>query len=212
MRSFLIGFIGVGLLMSFQLNESHAQGVRQKARKAAPVFRPIEPGPGFDDTPIESFDVTKGSRQSSPTNPRSQVPVDLEPLESFDPRSRPLGTSAPVQEVQEVVDPTQYFEDLPGLTVSGVPRVIRSAHETEVFFNNLNQSYFIQQDNFHNRKFYAVESAMKSGSSITFRADPVTRRILFVDGIDHASSKPKPQKMPASVDSGSSSGGPSGKQ
>ncbi|MBX3018463.1 MAG: hypothetical protein KF767_11270 [Bdellovibrionaceae bacterium] len=169
------------------------------ARK--PVFRPIrgeEPAPKAE---AESLYITpNGANANSRRGGGSAVPSSDEDLQRAQ-QEAGLGTfsveAAPV-------DPTRYFEDLPGVTVTGVPRLARDNHGTEIFFTDVNQSYFIRQDNWHNRRYKPFEAAMKSGATVSFRADPISRQVLDVDGVENASAKPKPKKQPAS-----DTGGPS---
>jgi hypothetical protein len=65
-----------------------------------------------------------------------------------------------------------------GEVVVGVPRLIRSAPETEVFFKDLNVSYIIPKNDNHNRSFEAVEKAIKSESAVSLRVDQKSRRVL----------------------------------
>lgn len=66
---------------------------------------------------------------------------------------------------------------------SGTPRIMRKSNlGTEVFFTNLNQSYFIPFDEQHNAKFEVINKAMVNKVPVGFRADPVSRRILSVTG------------------------------
>ena len=86
-----------------------------------------------------------------------------------------------------------YFEDMKGGTKSGVPRVIRNlSGVTEAFFMGLNESYVIPNDSNHNAFFYAIEEAQKKQRALSFRADPVSRHILAVDGVKGATAARKP--------------------
>lgn len=76
------------------------------------------------------------------------------------------------------------LEDFPGETVAGIPRLIRASPETEVFFRDLNLSYIIPQDSKHNRFFNAFDQASKLSRQVSFRVDPVSRRVLAMDGVD----------------------------
>lgn len=87
---------------------------------------------------------------------------------------------------------TAYFEDMQGETKSAVPRVIRNLGVTEVLFLGLNQFYVIREDASHNAFFYAIDDARKKNKAISFRADPVSRRIVAVDGVKGATAARKP--------------------
>lgn len=187
---------------------AEAQNSGRPPKSSTPVFRPIDFGP--EDTmsesiPAESFSESAGSssnsRRGSEVDEQRSEPINAEPLPSSTSSARgsPSATGDDRLTASAEEDPTKYFEDLPGQTVTGVPRIMRQIHETEIFFTNLNQSYFIAHDNHHNRKFFAFEKAIKKGSSLSFRADPVSRRVLFVDGVDQASAQAKPIKTPGSL-------------
>lgn len=174
-------------------------GATAQARR--PVFRPI---PGESAAPraeAESLYTTPKSGGSAGATGSGTAPGEPSPPDGTFQRAD-FKPKTPVAE--EPVDETRYFEDLPGVTVTGIPRLARDNHGTEIFFTNVNQSYFIRQDNFHNRRYYVFEAAMKSGASVSFRADPVSRQVLEVDGVDQASAKPKPKKQPASTSGGES--------
>lgn len=159
-----------------------------------PVFRPIRGEEKPQAAEAESLYITPNGSASAP---RGSAPAAAE----VTPKN-PKFVS--IDEVEEPSD-VRYFEDLPGETISGIPRVVRDNNGTEIFFTNVNQSYFIRQDNFHNRRYFPFEAAIKSGQSISFRADPISRQILEVDGVEGASAKPKPKKQPASVPAESNS-------
>lgn len=100
------------------------------------------------------------------------------------------------------------LEDFPGETVAGIPRLIRASPETEVFFRDLNTSYIIPQTDKHNRFFNAFDQASKRNQQVSFRVDPVSRRVLAMDGVDGVRA---PAKAQGKVLSGAAStGGPGG--
>jgi hypothetical protein len=186
-------------------------GAAQAQRPAK--FRPIRGEKPPEPQAAESLYTTPSGGKSSSVSDRPTPVSDSELIESFDPRSQPNGGGAQAPPLDETADPTRYFEDLPGTSVAGIPRVIRDNAGTEIFFTNLNQSYVIAQDNLHNRKFKIFTDAIKSGASVSFKADPYSRRILEVDGVDQASAAPKPKKSPASTAAPTSSrSAPAGKK
>lgn len=65
-----------------------------------------------------------------------------------------------------------------GNSISGTPRLIRQMPETEVFFKDLPQSYFIPRTSSHNRIFDAVMKAQKAGKAISLKVDPKSRQIV----------------------------------
>lgn len=97
---------------------------------------------------------------------------------------------------------TTYFQDLSGETQSAVPRLIRNLGRTEVFFENLNQSYFIHSGLSHNTYFDAIVKAQKEGRKLSIQVDPVTRDILAVDGVNGVSAARKPGSEEVDADDG----------
>lgn len=75
------------------------------------------------------------------------------------------------------------WNDLGGQSFTGVPRLIRQDPMTEVFFRDLKESYVIHTDSKHNANFKVFDEASRANRPVTFRADPVSRRILVVDGV-----------------------------
>lgn len=96
------------------------------------------------------------------------------------------------------------LDDFKGETVSGIPRLIRASPETEVFFRDINTSYIIPQSDKHNRFFHAFDQASKRNQAVSFRVDPVSRRVLAMDGVDGVRA---PAKASGAVGSSSSTGG-----
>ncbi len=84
------------------------------------------------------------------------------------------------------------WADMGGTSLTGVPRLIRQDPLTEVFFRDLKTSYVIHTDSKHNANYKAFDEAARANRSITFRADPISRRILFVDGVGGVKAPPPP--------------------
>lgn len=136
---------------------------------------------------LSSFEASAANRRRR-VKPKATVPAVSAKEDSNQDEE-----SAEASAEDAVENSTKYFEDMPGETVSGTPRLIRANPSTEIFFNKLNQSYVIPKDSKHNPLYYAFEAAMKEQRAISFRVDPYSRRVLFVDGVAGASSKKKPK-------------------
>lgn len=81
--------------------------------------------------------------------------------------------------------------------VSGIPRLIRSSPQTEIFFSDLNTSYVIPQNDKHNEVFQKIAAAIKSRSAIKLKVDKKTRQIL---GLTEAVVQPSLEKKPEAVE------------
>lgn len=104
---------------------------------------------------------------------------------------------------QEPEEKAKTLDDFPGRTFTGKPRLIRTQDITEVFFRDLRDSYVIHSDSKHNRYYKVFDEASKLDQSVTFRADPRSRRILAVEGVDGVIALPA-AKNPAMPDSSTS--------
>ena len=71
-----------------------------------------------------------------------------------------------------------------GSTLTGKPTFVRSSPRTEVFFRDLKNSYWIDDDHNHNGFMNAFLVGAKKGKSVSFSADPETRKITKVEGIN----------------------------
>ncbi len=67
--------------------------------------------------------------------------------------------------------------------VNGTPRFVRSQARTEVFFQDLKDSYWIDQDRRHNGFMDAFVQASNQKKVVSFTADSSTRQILKVQGV-----------------------------
>lgn len=76
------------------------------------------------------------------------------------------------------VAPTAPTETAPGVAVSGTPRLVRSLQKTEVFFSDLNKSYFIPEGDSHNEVMAKFLKGIKAKKPMSFQAHPVSRDIL----------------------------------
>ena len=91
----------------------------------------------------------------------------------------------PEEEIEVAEAPKEStLDDFKGVTVSGIPRLIRASPETEVFFRDVNTSYIIPKDSKHNQFFEAFDQASRTNKSVSFRADPISRRVLAMDGVN----------------------------
>jgi hypothetical protein len=100
---------------------------------------------------------------------------------------------------QEISDEPQLDEPKPQIApqVSGVPRIVRQLKETEVFLKGDNKSYFIPKSDSHNRILEKLTKAMKAGSSVSFSADPVSRKIIEMRDSSQSTVTPPPTKQAA---------------
>lgn len=116
-------------------------------------------------------------------------PLDNEePIVEPAPKAQALAPAPkPTRVEEEIAEPTEpkeiSLEDFNGVTVSGIPRLIRASPETEIFFRDVNTSYIIPKDSKHNPYYEAFDQAIRTGKSVSFRADPISRRVLAVDGV-----------------------------
>lgn len=65
--------------------------------------------------------------------------------------------------------------------LSGTVRVIRKIELTEVFFKDLNDSYFIPSGRAYSSIYKALEESMKKGTSVSFKANTKSRRVLSLE-------------------------------
>jgi hypothetical protein len=75
------------------------------------------------------------------------------------------------------------------LSIKGTPRIIRSSgvNGTEIFFSDLEKSYFIPVDSQHNSKFEIFNKAIAAKKAVSFQADAVSRSIFAVEGLQKKS-------------------------
>ena len=81
------------------------------------------------------------------------------------------------------------------------PLMVRSSPRTEIFFKDLKNSQWIDDDHNHNAFMNAFIEAAKKNKAISFRSDPETRKILKVEGVKDESgndgvTKPVPDVVP----------------
>lgn len=62
--------------------------------------------------------------------------------------------------------------------LSGTVHIMRKAGQTEVFFKDLKESYYIPSGNNHNAIFKACETSQNKGTKMSFKANTKTRQIL----------------------------------
>lgn len=177
-------------------NEASAR-VRRKAK-----FKKVDTS--GEDEPTEAEDDVDSS-SGSQTGKKNSPPEEF----SSGSENKTTAGSAGDTETQAPVDSKRYFEDLPGKTITGVPRLIRQMPYTEVTFKTSSDSYVIPPDNRHNTIMHAFERAIDNNESISFRVDPDSKRILYVDGIENVTAKARNSREPRpgkSSNTGSSAG------
>ncbi len=165
------------LLASLISEGSAAQFGPLKSSKSAKTndgFYRIDGGPGAYEGSQEKEKsekkLEKESEKESEKENRAKTEVIEEALAKEEPRT---------------------LDDFSGVTVSGIPRLIRASPETEIFFRDVNTSYIIPKDSKHNQYYHAFETASRLNKSVSFRVDPVSRRVLAVDGVNGVvSAKP----------------------
>ncbi|WP_413287523.1 hypothetical protein [Bdellovibrio sp. HCB337] len=86
--------------------------------------------------------------------------------------------------------------------LSGTVRIIRKIDETEVFFKDIKDSYFIPSSPSHNAIFKALSESQKKGTSVSFKANTKTRRIVSME-----SGKTKTAPATTASDSGNNKPG-----
>lgn len=87
-------------------------------------------------------------------------------------------------------------EAAPGVAVSGTPRLVRQLTKTEVFFSDLNKSYFIPSNDSHNEVMGQFLKAIKAKKPISFQAHPVSREILKMNEVKSEGAKPGTEAGP----------------
>lgn len=145
----------------------------------------------------------KGSKSAAKARPAPQFyPIDDGEDENVEEAVKTMTST--VKEVKnDPADDVKTLDDFPGETLTGIPRLIRQDSLTEVFFRDLNQSYVIHQDSKHNRYYKIFDDGSRSNKPVTFRADPYSRRILAVEGVDGITAPKSSGQLPSSA-SGSS--------
>lgn len=119
------------------------------------------------------FGFAKSQNASKSESPAAEKPASK-------PKFVPIDEEEPAEEVEK----PKTLNDFPGETYTGTPRLIRQNEITEVFFRDLNNSYVIHNDSRHNRFFKVFEEGASQNRPVSFRADPYSRRITAVDGVD----------------------------
>lgn len=147
-----------------------------------PLKNPVKSKNGFyslnpaDSESSSDFEVPQAPKEPSLERKnkdagKAEIPVDI------------------AEEENGLIEKEKSLEDFSGVTVSGIPRLIRASPETEVFFRDVNTSYIISQDSKHNQYFKVFEEASRVNKSVSFRVDPVTRRVLAMDGVQGVRAK-----------------------
>ncbi|HEY8270642.1 MAG TPA: hypothetical protein VIG33_07110 [Pseudobdellovibrionaceae bacterium] len=111
------------------------------------------------------------------------------------------------EEIQEVQEVSKDEERRPQLgenekILSGTVRIIRKLEMTEVFFKDLNDSYYIPSGRGYSAIYKALEESSKKGTPVSFKANTKNRRVLSLESA--------PLKSPASVTQEKSTLSPNG--
>ncbi len=74
-------------------------------------------------------------------------------------------------------------ETAPATKITGKPRLVRSNPRTEVFFTDLNTSYWIESGRSHNLFQRAFTEAARRNQPVSFTVDTDTRKVIGVEGV-----------------------------
>lgn len=131
----------------------------------------------FAELQAQDFRALEG-REDSAEFMLNEVSTPSKPASEGTGNKKP-GTA--IEFSKKAIDETEDIkaEKLPGETISGVVRLIRTSPQTEVFFKDLKNSYIIPKDSQHNKIYEACLQSSKTGKPVTLQVDPKSRRVLF---------------------------------